>query len=113
MENLMNKELEIEVKALKKIIITSNQYKNLLKLGKQVKEHPEINNLSKQIIKLQKESLKINSLELDQQLEDLHQQLDNIPLYIQYINAAEAYNDLIVTINDKINGYVNSLTDLS
>ncbi len=93
----------------------SDVYNNYLHVLKQMKKNNDIKKITDDIRKIQKQMVKEeyinknNVNELECILKTKKEKLYSIPLYQEYIYAAEELNSLIKIVRDKIQTYVDDL----
>ncbi len=103
-----------EVNELKRLIVSSDEYKNYKYNLELVEKNEEINNLIKDIIKLQKEIVKLkhntNSFEdKEKELDNLYVKLDRYEIYYDYIESSKILNELITNIQNNFQEFFDSL----
>lgn len=104
MENLLNK-----IDDLVDTIKDSKEYKHYLELEDKIKSNKEIMSLIEEVKTKEKaivNSKNINDTDsLKRELDHLLSKLDEYPLYVEYIELQEDFNNLFGTIKDKLNNY--------
>jgi cell fate (sporulation/competence/biofilm development) regulator YmcA (YheA/YmcA/DUF963 family) len=107
------------IKEINELIITikgTDTYKNYLHILNQVEDSEDINHLVSEIKKLQQDAVKEESinhqdkvLELDKIINSKINELNNIPLYIDYINACNEVNNLLNLTKEKFQTYFDNI----
>lgn len=106
----INKALDDVIDSIK----DSDIYKEYNHILIQVDKSKDINNLVKNIKSLQKKIVLDEHKQKDvskllEELENIKKELYNIPLYQEYIDAAEELNDLIKLVSNKLQSYLSDL----
>ena len=104
MENLLNK-----VDDLVSTIKDSKEYKHYLELEDKISNNEEILSLINEVKSIEKKIVngksKDNTDKLKKELDLLINKLNEYPLYVEYIELQEEFNNLFGTIKDKLNKY--------
>lgn len=94
----------------------SDIYLNYKHILHQVEINGDINKLVNDIKGIQKQLVKEEYVNQSSSIDDLEkklkiktEKLNNIPLYKEYIDASNELNDLIQSVNQKIQLYINDL----
>ena len=104
MENLLNK-----IDDLVDTIKSSDEYKRYLELEDKVKNNKEIMSLINEVKDIEKSIVNSKSKKdtesLKKELDNKLTKLEGYPLYNEYIELQEEFNNLFGTIKDKLNNY--------
>ena len=104
MENLLNK-----IDDLVDTIKSSDEYKRYLELEEKVKNNKEIMPLINEVKDIEKSIVNSKSKKdtesLKKELDNKLTKLEDYPLYNEYIELQEEFNNLFGTIKDKLNNY--------
>ncbi len=104
MEILLNK-----VDDLVNTIKSSDEYKRYLELEDKVKNNKEIMSLINEVKDIEKSIVNSKSKKdtesLKKELDNKLSKLEDYPLYNEYIELQEEFNNLFGTIKDKLNKY--------
>lgn len=104
MENLLNK-----IDDLVDTIKSSDEYKRYLELEDKVKNNKEIMSLINEVKDIEKSIVNSKSKKdtesLKKELDNKLTKLESYPLYNEYIELQEEFNNLFGTIKDKLNNY--------
>jgi cell fate (sporulation/competence/biofilm development) regulator YmcA (YheA/YmcA/DUF963 family) len=96
------------------IIKDTTIYQEYTHILEQVKKNTDINNTVKDIKNIQKkivnEKYRGNDIKtLEKELSLKNKYLDSIPLYQDYIDASKTLNELVTTIINRLQTYLNDL----
>lgn len=98
------------------IIESSNEYQKYQTISKKMKNNSEIMNLISSVKALQQRLVKEQSLgkdisEIDEEINKKLKQLEEYPIYLGYTYLQEDLNSNIVLVKEKIENYINNLTN--
>lgn len=92
----------------------SSEYKNYLEIGKLLDNDDSVKDLVEEIKSLQQESVKLeynNDLsykEIDKIIEEKVNILNSKPIYKEYLNRMNSFNDILSESSNSIEKYINS-----
>ena len=92
----------------------SSEYKNYLEIGKILDSDDSVKDLVEEIKSLQQESVKLeynNDLsykEIDKIIEEKVNILNSKPIYKEYLNRMNSFNDILSESSNSIEKYINS-----
>lgn len=103
-----------DVKELKELIISSDEYKNYIMYLHILENSDDINLLIKNITSKQKEIVKLEHLNKkdlikEKELDCLYTKLNQYEEYRKYIKSSKKLNDLISNVQKKFQEYFDSL----
>lgn len=90
-------------------IINSKEYKLCIELKKKMEDNAHINELVKNIKKLQKDYIRNKDEKIKKELDLLEQELNSIPIYHIYNDNLEVVNNKILYVKDILNNYFDNL----
>lgn len=106
----MNNELKKEIDSLINKIEESDIYKEYISLREKVSINSDICNLTKEIKIIEKELVRKPSIQKEKELDNLNKELNEIPLYIDYKEALDELNNMLLIVKNKMDTYVSELT---
>lgn len=95
-------------------IESSEEYKSYLNIKKIIENNEEINELVNTIKRLQQESVKLEYKndpkykEIDEKIEEYVNKLNSIPIYKEYLQKMNEFNDILAQSSFNIEKYINS-----
>jgi cell fate (sporulation/competence/biofilm development) regulator YmcA (YheA/YmcA/DUF963 family) len=108
--------LKKDVDELIDIIKNTDVYKRYIHITEQMNGSNDINELVAEIKSLQKVAVKEEHKpdskkvrELDKEINNKIKELNNIPLYAEYIETSKELDDLIKSIKEEIQTYIDKL----
>lgn len=98
------------------IIKNSEEYRKYIEVSDKLKDHQEIMNLINDVKSLQKRIVKEESLGrditfIDEEINKKLKQLEGYPIYLEYIYLQEDLNNSIQLVREKIENYINNITN--
>ena len=102
---MLDDKIEKRLNVIINYIMSTEEYKNCIKIKEQMKNNSDITDLINKIKKLQKLYIRKNSEEIKLELDKNNERLSSIPIYNEYINNLEKVNEMIDLINDELNNY--------
>ncbi len=106
--------LHHKIEELFQTIQDSREYQDYLNIGKTLENNEEINELVREIKKLQQKSVELEYKgdttyrEVDQVIEEKVQLLNGNPIYQEYLRRMEEFNDILAESSHQIEEFVNS-----
>ncbi|MCI8346451.1 MAG: YlbF family regulator [Bacilli bacterium] len=97
--------VEKKINDLIDYIINSYEYKRCLEIKKQMTQCNELNQLIKDIKKLQQDYIKTNGNSIKQELNKKQKRLEQIPIYCEYNRYLERINEKLDFIKESFNDY--------
>jgi cell fate (sporulation/competence/biofilm development) regulator YmcA (YheA/YmcA/DUF963 family) len=105
--------IENRIEELFNSIKNSKEYKDYLNIGDVINKDEEIKNLIADIKKLQQKSVRLeynndsSYKEVDKEIDMKVEKLNNFPLYREYLNRINKFNDILSESSKTIEDYVN------
>lgn len=105
--------IQTKINELFDTIKNSKEYLAYQNIGEVLEKNEEVNNLVKEIKKLQQDSVRLEEennpkyKEVDKLIEEKVKTLNNIPVYQEYLRRMNEFNDIIATSRNNIEEYIN------
>ena len=106
----MNNELKMSIDEFISKIKNSGIYLNYINILDQVNNSNEIIDLTTEIKKIEKSLVLTPSVELENKLNDLNEMLNNIPLYLDYKDALDELNNLLICVKNKFDLFIEDIS---
>ena len=90
----------------------TNLYKSYLSVKEQLEKNEEINNIIKDIRRLQKIATNNKDSVIEKELKELYEKLESYPLYQSYLIIKEELNNELFMISNQFDKYFNELLKL-
>jgi cell fate (sporulation/competence/biofilm development) regulator YmcA (YheA/YmcA/DUF963 family) len=90
----------------------TNLYKSYLSVKEQLEKNEEINNIIKDIRRLQKIATNNKDSVIEKELKELYKKLESYPLYQSYLIIKEELNNELFMISNQFDKYFNELLKL-
>lgn len=106
--------IENKINELFQTIESSSEYKSYLEIGRVLESDNEINKLISEIKELQMESVNLeynnddSYKEVDKQIEEKVKLLNSKPMYQEYLQKMNEFNDILSMSSNNIEKYINS-----
>ena len=105
----MNDEIINEINIFVKTIKDSKIYKEYITLLGKVNKSEEIKVIVTDIRNIQKKLVKNPSIELENILKQKQAELNDIPIYLDYKDKIEELNNVLLTVKDKFDSFIEEL----
>ena len=105
----MNNEIKANIDELIIKIKENKVYKDYINLLEQVNNSNVIKELELDIREIQKKLVRTPSIQLEEELENKKKELEEIPLYLDYKDALDELNNILLIIQDRFNIFIKDL----
>jgi len=105
----MNNEIKANIDELIIKIKENKVYKDYINLLEQVNNSNVIKELELDIREIQKKLVRTPSIQLEEELENKKKELEEIPLYLDYKDALDELNNILLIIQDRFNLFIKDL----
>ena len=105
--------IQTKINELFESIKNSKEYLAYQNIGQVLNENEEVNNLEKEIKKLQQDSVRLEEennpkyKEVDKLIEEKVEKLNSIPVYQEYLRRMNEFNDVIANSRNNIEEYID------
>lgn len=113
MEKYLSKKTEEKIDNLINYIKSTDEYKKVIEIRKQIKQDKELLDLIENVKEKQKQYIRSNKQEeLKEQLENLMIDLEENSLYFEYNKNLQEVNLLLETVKYELNNYFTNVTNI-
>lgn len=104
-QKVIDKNVEEKINDIVNCIINSYEYKRCLEIKEQMIQCGELNQLIKDIKRLQKKYIRTNENLIKQELDNKQKRLEQIPIYCEYNGYLNRVNEKLELIRETFNDY--------